>query len=741
LQALEGAGALKQVDYLSSVSGGGYIGACWSGFCAHEEREGLPFPSVLKAKEPPALRHIRDHSNYLIPRGFRDVLISMVIYLRGVAANVVLVLPWLLVAAAITIFLNPTRGSLGDPLFTSSDHVSIVAWLGTVLAEFSITNPLGSLVAQFSITAWLGLALFVALVIWSVSKSSNSNEDKPEVPGLGSTLLSGFLVVLFVIAFCQLQPWVIEWLFDNRLFDASSGSVAALGTKIIAALTTFATVVGLFGNKLNWIARQATGNATYRAYANAFMSKALLYAAAAVVPLILWGVYLLLCYWGIADTSAKDPTWPNDFRAPQFMKQLAGLLVDSRYPIALLYLLIAWVLAFLSLALKPNANSLHRLYRDRLSNAFLFRRKLPQDNGPYPVTAITYLPLSELSHKFSPYHLTNAALNIQNSRQVNQRGRDADFFLFSANYVGSDSTGYIATKGIEPELIPLDLGTAMAISGAAAASNMGANLRQWSTTLALLNVRLGYWFPHPKYIRRNPGWLKFLQTSNLYLLSEMFGLLRESTSYVYLTDGGHIENLGLYQLLRRRCQLIIVIDAEADPKMAFNSFIRAERYARIDLGTRIDLPWHEIRDATLEVNRVIADQGDTGKLITHHGPHCALGTIHYPKGQEGILLYVKSSLSGDECDYVINYKSRYASFPHETTGDQFFSEEQFEVYRNLGFHVVQGFFSGRDKVAFAASRRSPVERADGANHADEAPKAESKNLKSRVQELLKSQPI
>ena len=98
--------------------------------------------------------------------------------------------------------------------------------------------------------------------------------------------------------------------------------------------------------------------------------------------------------------------------------------------------MIAWVLAFLSLALKPNANSLHRLYRDRLSNAFLFRRKLPQDNGPYPVTAITYLPLSELSHKFSPYHLTNAALNIQNSRQVNQRGRDADFFLFSANYVG-----------------------------------------------------------------------------------------------------------------------------------------------------------------------------------------------------------------------------------------------------------------------------------------------------------------
>jgi hypothetical protein len=220
----------------------------------------------------------------------------------------------------------------------------------------------------------------------------------------------------------------------------------------------------------------------------------------------------------------------------------------------------------------------------------------------------------------------------------------------------------------------------------------------------------------------------------------MFGLLRESTAYVYLTDGGHIENLGLYQLLRRRCQLIIVIDAEADPKMAFNSFVKAERYARIDLGTRIDLPWYKIRDTTLEVNRVIAERGNTGQLISHGGPHCALGTIHYPKGQEGILLYVKSSLSGDESDYVINYKSRYTSFPHETTGDQFFSEEQFEVYRNLGFHAVQGFFSGRDKVAVTTPRRSAAEKAAGADDADKAPTPQSKDLRSRVQELLKSHP-
>ena len=65
---------------------------------------------------------------------------------------------------------------------------------------------------------------------------------------------------------------------------------------------------------------------------------------------------------------------------------------------------------------------------------------------------------------------------------------------------------------------------------------------------------------------------------------------------VYVTDGGHIENLGLYELLRRRCKLIVVVDAEADPTMDFPSFIDLQRYARIDLGIRIRIPWKEISD-------------------------------------------------------------------------------------------------------------------------------------------------
>ena len=83
--------------------------------------------------------------------------------------------------------------------------------------------------------------------------------------------------------------------------------------------------------------------------------------------------------------------------------------------------------------------------------------------------------------------------------------------------------------------------------------------------------------------------------------------------------------------------------------------------------------------------------------VASHGPHAALGVIDYDGGQKGWLLYIKSSLTGDENDYVRDYARRYGSFPHESTGDQFFSEEQFEVYRALGFHITIRILNGQDQ--------------------------------------------
>ena len=180
----------------------------------------------------------------------------------------------------------------------------------------------------------------------------------------------------------------------------------------------------------------------------------------------------------------------------------------------------------------------------------------------------------------------------------------------------------------------------------------------------------------------------------------MFSLLDESSAKVYLTDGGHIENLGVYELLKRRCRLIVAVDAEADPTYAFPSFVLLQRYARIDLGVRIhDLAWPEIRERSRQYDRdALASNSDGTVPVSTCGCHAVAAAIDYPDAPPGILLYLKSSMTGDENDLIISYKNDNPSFPHETTGDQFFGEAQFEAYRALGFHAMMNLLTGRDHV-------------------------------------------
>ncbi|MDH2401706.1 cell division protein [Bradyrhizobium sp. SSUT18] len=413
---------------------------------------------------------------------------------------------------------------------------------------------------------------------------------------------------------------------------------------------------------------------------------------------------------------------------PHFPQLFQGSGSDAGYsfslPVIVLYALTGILLFLVSWLLTPNANSLHRLYRDRLSKAFLFDPTRPAESDIARAEASLdqgrdFRPLDrmKLSDLFgaanpddaadsqhvgarlrAPYHLINTALNIQGSDFANRRGRNADFFVFSPRNVGSEATGYAATLAVERAEQSLDLATAMAISGAAASSNMGSNsIKALTPTLALLNVRLGYWLRNPRYVNAR----SFRRFSPLYFWSEISGRLYENSDGVYLTDGGHIENLGVYELLRRRCRVIIAVDAEADTPMNFASLMTLQRYARIDLGVRIDLPWAPIRERTRALMACNA-QPPTSRCRRDDEPmdhvHVAIGTIDYGAGDTGYLVYLKSSLTGDENDYIRDYGRRHATFPHETTGDQFFSEEQFEVYRALGFHMAHGFLSGDNPV-------------------------------------------
>jgi len=696
LQALDKSDILDKVDYLSTVSGGGFIGASMTaGMTANGGK--FPFESKLDAAETPSVKHIRNYSNYLIPHGLPDVLRGIAIYLRGLVTNALMLAPVLLLFAAVTIFINPTVDSLFVPDFASLPIPNIFA------------------TTFFVFTRYFLLGLLFLLALWALWRSMPTKIGTGEIASRLNLYFGLALVAVVFSAFCELQPFVLAGMFNrsNSIFDA----IAAWLQGAAAVLAPFSAVVAFFSKQLADVLKRADDKAGKGAWVAGIASQAAIIIAGIALPFVLWVVYLQLSYWGIwngVEGRYEAPVW--------IVRSARYLFPGSSLPIGLFYFYMGLCLIVLWFVFDPNANSLHRLYRDRMSKAFLFKPNTERGEADEPIDQ-DRLKLSELSTQLAPYHLINSAINLQSSQYANKRGRNADFFTFSSQFVGSSATGYATTKEMEAAVRPIDVATAIAVSGAAASANMGSNTIRWlSPTLAMLNIRLGYWLRNPRYVAASMLKGFVANTGHLYFLYEMFGRLNEKRWAVYLTDGGHIENLGIYELLKRRCVLIIAVDAEADPQMNFPSFIKLQRYARIDLGIRIDLPWQEIRKVTLETGKAMRENGGQGVAEPHPGPHCAIGKIHYEDGVDGVLVYVKSSMSGDENDYVRDYKRRYPSFPHENTGDQFFSEEQFEAYRALGFHATQGVITARDVVAMTA----PPERRIGV-----APEKLASMLKAR----------
>ena len=279
----------------------------------------------------------------------------------------------------------------------------------------------------------------------------------------------------------------------------------------------------------------------------------------------------------------------------------------------------------------------------------------------------------------TPYHLIQATVNLPASDDRDLRGRDGDFFLFSKHFCGSPVTGYVATSRLQALDPHLDLGTAMAISGAAASANMGIkSMRRYRFLLALFNVRLGYWLPHPLA-------KKAVRPGATYLLREMAGRLNENAELINVSDGGHIENLGMYEMLRRRCRFVICLDAGQEAGLECVDLFAVQRYASIDLGVNLEFDLSDLRKNELGLSR----------------SHAVLGKIRYPRIEEegrvtpeelGWFIYLKLAVTGAEPGYVGDYRRRIPDFPHQSTGDQLYDEAQFEAYRALGEAAMEALF-------------------------------------------------
>jgi hypothetical protein len=642
LQALNDRDVLKHIDYLSTVSGGGYIGCALSSTMSDKGdfvfggTPGKPNNSAAaEIADTPAVGHLRNYSNYLIPNGFHDGLSAAAVIVRGLVANLGLLLPAVLALAILTIYCNPQRQRLSSPDFFGFD-------LGAYLSQ------------SFGLTLAAGLALLLLFFLWALLRSRPEVRTSRLLDRLGSVALLSFAT----IAFFELQPFVIEGMFQIADGGTAGSSNPLLGLftswvkTLAAAAAPVTAVVVFFQRQLGGLLKNVTAESSLSTQAAALLAKAAVWVAGLALPLLIWVFYLYLCFWGIENdcfyaakqatprqqatisTTVKleapglaysetlqgtakpqsanvhppvcPPDRPTDGMVTRPHDHVPGWLNTSanklmfgatpEYYLRPVYWLILLVLAIASLWMLPNANSLHQLYRDRLGKAFLFD---PYDRKRHAAASREQgrdfieranMPLSKLSAAHAPYHLINAALNIQGSDFANRRGRNADFFMLSRRWIGSDATGYAATNPFQHVAPDLDLATAMAISGAAASANMGAQtIRPLTPTLAILNIRLGYWLKNPmpfsgrhkEAAQQNGPEAEIVKApaaaaptnkqhgSTLYLWRELSGRLYEDGDAVLLTDGGHIENLGIYELLRRRCRLIVAVDAEADSSMHF----------------------------------------------------------------------------------------------------------------------------------------------------------------------------
>jgi hypothetical protein len=328
-----------------------------------------------------------------------------------------------------------------------------------------------------------------------------------------------------------------------------------------------------------------------------------------------------------------------------------------------------------------NKFSLHSVYRNRLIRAYLGacnpRRNPNEFTGFDPKDNLS---LSNLEQK--PLHIINMALNLVSGGNLAWQQRKAETFTASALHAGNVRLGYrrVADYAVNSYGQGLSLGSAVGISGAAASPNQGYHSSPVVALLmTLFNVRLGAWLGNPgpagNVTARHPA----PRSSALHVLREAFGLTDDSSPYIYLSDGGHFENLGLYEMVLRRCHYIVLSDAGCDPSGKLEDLGNAIRKIRVDLGIPITLHKFDIHPRS-------SDKAD--------GRYCAVGWIDYSRvdggnAKPGLIVYLKPTILGDEPKDIFNYKESNPEFPHQTTGDQWFNESQFESYRMLGLHQVE----------------------------------------------------
>lgn len=359
---------------------------------------------------------------------------------------------------------------------------------------------------------------------------------------------------------------------------------------------------------------------------------------------------------------------------------------DSNVALPVIYgrWMLVGVLAFLFSSRTGNNHlSMHDFYRVRLVRCYLrpsikgpsHKRRDMELHEDDDVALCAFRPEGREASYSGPFPIFNCALNTLAGDELFWQERKACSFIFTPLHCGFEpkfsETGTFFNQGAYADTDSFDranggisLGRAMAISGAALSPHMGdRSSRTLAFLLTILNLRLGWWVPNPW---RTDNSVPAIRNRLITLCRELFGVTSERAEAVYLSDGGHFEGLGIYELIHRRCRLIIAIDASADPELMSSALGNVLEKCRVDFGVEID---------------------SLKRLAEGEHPVGLLGKIRYRDeggDTEGVLVLVKASTTGREPIDLRTYHAAHKEFPHEATRHQWFSEKQFESYRLLG---------------------------------------------------------
>lgn len=731
LQGLDRLHLLPVVSYLSTVSGGGYIGGFWSAWLARGKAPAhWLFPGgAVEQRDPsrvvdtPEVRHLREFSRFLAPRvGFFETEMwhAILAFAGGLIPTLTVTLS--LIALTLIAWLGLTTYLANDRLICG---LSLTVALAAIVLErleraWSLHADKeardAGLRANF-IFALSGLAV-TALAFWAQDAWLNSlaaGNGTVERFGVTWVLQTGSWAHWREGVFLAQRPeglHVYLRVFEPATSWASAGAFLLASRLLVRGLTAperrtirsnalDRVIMRLFGMAIVWALAGTLWQLGVMASRIGWID-----AWTALAAALSGGLFGILRNW---LTTAFKQTGHRGFleRARPLLPMLLAYLTiglgivwvaslltaflaggDITVSRERLEWLLPWIVAIAVLAgvlgimvtLDPADYSLHAFYRDRIARAYLGATNPTPDppdraagNRNAEARAEDDMSLGSLSDK--PLHLICCAANDLSGDQVETLSR-------GSRSVTVSKYG-IALGGQWSDAKVPTLAAALTASAAAFNPAMGSVSKKLGPAvtflMAALNLRLGLWVLHPK-VKEERDELRGRSLLRELLGRTHAGLFRDGkpeAPVVHLSDGAHFDNLGLYELVRRHCRYIIVSDCGADEEIAFDDLGNAVRRIREDFGVEIEIDLKPLRP--------------TGKKRATQ--HAVVGTVHYDRHfDKGVIVYFKPTLAGDEPPDVRQYHRRNTAFPHEGTIDQFYDEAQWESYRRLGFHSAMAFF-------------------------------------------------